>query len=200
MRWVVCAWLAGASALCACDVQPSGGYEGEPLLALGGTIENQLATPPDHVKLVLLWYVSGWSVGPSGDLPPDFVPWSPTPVSGTFPSDFMLDVFVPPPKNDLFDFTKPADQGDLMALAQIAAIDPDQHKVLGVVLDHVVAYLPQTAQHNGIYTRAGTPAGYHLEELPPPTCGVGPGWQEVDPATDHLSMVLGGPLIQDCPP
>jgi hypothetical protein len=191
---VMYALIVGASVLGACDVQPSGHYEGEALLSLQGTVENQLAVPPDHVKVILYWYASGWEIGPNGELPPDFVPWSPVQVDGTFPSDFTLDVFVPPPKKDIFDFTMPADQGDFMAMARIAAIDPSGHQLLGVVLHTLAVYLPQETQHNGIWTRAGMPAGYHLMQLQPPYCGAGPGWQEVDPTATHLSLELGGPL------
>jgi hypothetical protein len=191
---VVYAWLAGAGMLAACDVQPNGSYEGESLLTLDGTVGNELAAPPDQVKVVLWWYASGWQAGPNGELPADFVPWSPVQVDGTFPSDFHLEVFVPPPANDIFDFTMPADQGDLMAMARIAAIDPSEHTLLGAVLHAVVVYLPQQAQHNGIYTRSGMAKGYHLVQQQPPYCGTGPGWQDVDPASTHLSLELGGPL------
>jgi hypothetical protein len=186
-------------ALTACDVQPNGHYEGETMLALHGTITNQLATPPDGVELALWWYASGSSSGPPAELPPGFVLFSPEPVNGTFPSDFELDVMIPPPPEDIFNFVMPADHGDPMAFGQIAAIDPNTNMVLGVVLHHVVVYLPAPSQHIGLVTQPGMPAGYHLIEHTL-VCDTLHGWQEVGPATTHLSLELGGPLSTSCPP
>jgi hypothetical protein len=185
--------------LCACDVQPNGKYEGEPLLVLGGAVDNQLSTTPARIDVVLWWAASGWSVGPDGAPPPGFVPFSDVAVTGTFPSDFQLDVFVPPPSGSIFDFAMPADQGDPMALGFIAALDMDANRIVGMVLAYNVIYLPEIGQHRGIYEPdLGMAAGYHLIHQQT-TCGTGPGPIEADPATTDLALVLGGPLMPTCP-
>lgn len=198
MKMVLATGFA-ACALCACDVQPTGSYEGEPLLSVGGSVDNQLSTTPNKVDVVLWWAVSGWSVGADGSPPADFVPFTDVPVTGMFPSAFTLEVFVPPPAGSIFDFTMPPDQGDAMALGYIAAFDKDADRVLGVVLDYNVIYLPAKGEHAGLFEpTAGMPAGYHLiHQLT--TCGTGPGPVEADPATAQLSLVLGGPLMPVCP-
>lgn len=89
------ACAALASALLGCSAQVDGEYQGEPLATIRGTVTSTRgALEADQpVVAAVLWYVQT----PADQIEPKFV-GDRVSVRGSFPANFTLDIFNPPPK------------------------------------------------------------------------------------------------------
>jgi hypothetical protein len=132
-RTALCALFA--LPLTACDPQTDGAYQGEPLIALTGTVQSENLEPSAGVELVVAYFVAptdptdsycifdaktAIDAGTMPDLACRFQNLAPerVDVSGEFPSSFQFDLLHPPPAAALFS----DDQGTPGAIAQIFAV------------------------------------------------------------------------------
>lgn len=111
-------WLALAPCACAllgCDRQAPADYSGEPLLSMRGRVELALEHPAEASLVPALAFRNH----ESSELRIVDVE-----VSGEFPAEFALDVYLPPPPSAFVAISEHVDEPEV-ALGYIAAVTPD---------------------------------------------------------------------------
>lgn len=104
--------------LCAslgCEAQVSGGYTGEPLLSMQGTV---VLTEPRSGDLVPALAFRSTLIDPE--------------VRGTFPAEVRLDVMEVPPESALFDFADPNQQGKV-GLGRLVVVPRNHPRAVSVL-------------------------------------------------------------------
>lgn len=147
------------AALAACGTQSDDHYQGEPLAVLRGQVVTQETSPPPADSVNLAWIRLG------GHEPS--VVAEQAPVTGTFPAEFELDVFAPPPDAAINDLP---DLGGQFGISFIASLDPSSDLVhdpllWGIAEHHMLAYLPDPIDANTMIAQflgGVTAPGYHL--------------------------------------
>lgn len=153
-----------ACALAACDSQVDSGDLGTPLVTLHGSVANQRTQTTDDADVVVEWRSNR---GPAIVAPVQ------TPVTGTFPAEFSLSVYEPPPPDFINTFANCQDPAlaceTPFAIAYLLAGPPGQTDflypsppALGMDLGHLLVYVPD-----------GVPAGSMLSKFLHATPGPG---------------------------
>jgi hypothetical protein len=166
--------LALAGAVAGCDGQADPDYKGEPLATVQGHIVDDADDPSPAGDVILLWSTIEDSIYVG----------SSAPVSGSFPADFTMPVYAPPPDGALV--TSPEDGIDHVGFAYIivvkkgAVTDGDTHVVaqsienatLGVASNNIVVYVGgEIDPDSWVAKKVGSSLspGYHLLNSRPPT-------------------------------
>jgi hypothetical protein len=166
-----------ATLLGACDAQVGNEYNGQPLAVLTGTVENQSLVPPAlQIDAALLWHALGSN-------PLDAI-MSATPVTiaKTFPAQFTITVYLPPPAMAFQQTTLPYAVADVGAIVHgaTAADIASGAAVLGRLTDPVLFYFQSTVPQGLMEQQYGSlKKGYHLISRQ----------QIVDPATLSPSQI-----------
>lgn len=181
--------LAGA----ACDAQVDSEYRGEPLATLSGEVVALASTSAVNASLV-------WSnFAQNGDT----YLAAEAPVSGEFPAQFTLDVFLPPPTELLNHFAEDADEVAL-GLAYVVAFPQDYDATTGetpetpwgISAGHVLAYVPAdlpAGSSAAEFAGAALTAGFHVLEVvaaDDPACAQTEGYDCLRPAPAGLSTSI----------
>lgn len=171
--------LLPLAALLGCSSQADTGYRGEPLATLSGSVVTGTSlAPSSSVSAAIAWAQPKLLFGgASGQTLTDvgYVGES-TPVAGTFPASFTLDVFEPPPTASQIPCSTGGatiSAGFVVALSKVSAsgtIDPND--VLGASNEYLLLYLDKDEpsgwscldQMGFTYT---TTKGYHLMQVVP---------------------------------
>jgi len=155
------------------DPQEGGTYPGEPMATIRGWVEVVRPVESEAPRACLLWSVTSSS--------PDVLTTADSPVSGSFPARFEIDLVRPPPDSALNDLGSDGRVGLSVVVAYddrdgdgrvtfCEEGDPGQCEdgLLGGCPDHAVVWLPEEVRP-GTYLEqflGGTPpAGYHLMEV-----------------------------------
>lgn len=149
-------------ALAACDSQVDGDHQGTPLAEIGGSVRNTRTLPTGDAEVVLVWQNSSGS--------PDITATDAVEVDGSFPAQFTLSIFEPPPDALLNNFN-----GVDVGVAYIVAgelgadySDEDGAGILGAEENHLLVYVPDgvPAGSDASYILRGTPApGFHIYNM-----------------------------------
>ena len=174
--------LGALLALAGCSSEAGTGYQGEALATLHGTVQlTDTSAPPPPLEAALVW-LRDEEQNPDGSLTPlntTQVVASSASVSSTFPNDFTLQVFTPPPASVLIACVggDAGTAGPHWAYAEIKAVaqstDPNNvvgADIYGVASDYTVLYVDSDVTQCGsasAFTPDGNPApvvtkGYHL--------------------------------------
>ncbi len=169
--------LSFAISLTACGTQVDGGYHGEPLASVKGTLTSSAATPPTSADVVLYW------VADEGMGEGDYSVTERASVTGSFPASFELDVFAPPPARALIDVRQRPENRDLelnIGVAYVLAArsgaevgggeGPDFENVLGGAESNLLVYLDRDIPADSRIARmlhGVTTQGYHLMRTEP---------------------------------
>lgn len=154
--------LALLAPLAACDSQVDSNHQGQALAKIGGSVRNARTAPIGAgAEVVVVWQKSSGS--------PDLTGTESVEVQGSFPAQFMLSIYQPPPTNLLNDWS-----GVQVGVAYIiAGVDGTDYSdenaaeagMLGMEVDHLLVYVPQDvpAGSDASILLRGTPtAGFHL--------------------------------------
>lgn len=82
----------------ACDSQADSDYQGEALASVKGQVTTSLSSLPSDYEALVVWNNSAGS--------PDTFTGQSVDVSGSFPANFELNIFLPPPQEALNDYTQ----------------------------------------------------------------------------------------------
>jgi len=152
-----------------CDPQADASYKGEPLASLHGTVqvaEGQAVAPDVFTSIVWHDFADSDSAALS----------EPVAVEGSFPAEFALEVYEPPPSSVLYDVEDPDTQeltGKNIAIGYIAVLPPDtpdgdmqlvHEAALGIDNDHLLVYADQAVDEallRGVFP-GGLVPGYQL--------------------------------------
>jgi hypothetical protein len=168
------------AAVAACGTQSDDHYQGEPLAVLRGQVVTQETAPPPADSVNLAW------MGLGGRAPT--VVAEEAPVTGTFPAEFELDLFAPPPTTAINNLP---DLGGQFGISFIASLDPTSDLVnnpviWGMAEHHMLAYLPATIEANTMiaeFLGGVTAPGYHLMQDVPEDASTPEHLEEVPMST-----------------
>ncbi len=201
--------LLATCLLAACDPLANGGYVGEPMFTLVGTLST--TTPDEPGGVALMWQDTGGAGGPG-------VAVTTVPVEISFPSTFRVAVPLPPPDAARFAFD---DSPVEIAEAYVYVVgDPASPRPIPRGLDrsHALIYATGDVVAGTLaadYLGGPVTAGYHLRKFggvatpalaqqqmidrcavtaPRPACAVRRGYQLRDtPDDDYLRIVVSPP-------
>lgn len=147
--------------LAACSSQVDGDHRGQPLAQLSGSVENSRLNPTAATEVAAVWEVTSGS--------PDFVGGEAVEVTGNFPAQFELAIYVPPDAI-LLNSWNGVQVGVAYILAAPAGTDYTDgeglaENMLGMDIDHLLVYVPADVPADSFasYKLRGTPkAGFHL--------------------------------------
>ena len=151
-----------ATPLAACASQVDSDHQGQALATLQGEVRNTRTKPiTGTTEVAVVW------ANTSGD--PDVTYADTVPVSGSFPAQFELSIYTPPPASALNEF-----EGVQIGVAVIVAGDPAAGKagLLGMEEQHLLVYAPADVPANstiGIMLHSAPTAGFHLYGVHRPT-------------------------------
>lgn len=169
--------FVGALLAAGCDPQVDDDYKGEPLASLQGTIAVADEQPsPGDVSTAVLWHDFAES--------DSAVVTEPVQVRGSFPAEFSLDLFEPPPETVMVELEGEDDGptgkriavGYVGVLANNAAAGPGEFEqvwesALGTENDHLLVYSEQEVSEAlvGDLFPGGLRPGYQLFRVTRPT-------------------------------
>ncbi len=188
----------GAPALVACGSQVDSNHQGDVLATLAGSVRNTRVQAVGDAEVAAVWVNSSGS--------PDLVVAETVEVEGSFPAQFTLSLFEPPPASALNHTPDGGQFGVAYIIAGKAGTDyaseeSVQAGLLGMEENHLLVYLPAdvTPGSELSYFLRGTPsAGFHIydvgrhteaEQQARATCIAGLG---EDPAISEIFTQCGG--------
>jgi hypothetical protein len=153
--------LSSFSAL-GCSAQADPHYRGEPVVSVHGTVTTEGAPPSSNIDAAIVW-MKTYKTHSAPYFTAKFATERAS-VSGTFPANFTLDVFTPPPAEAMVDMNGPTGVwiGAVAAVAagtKSEAVQPSD--VVGVDVNHTVFYFDHDLDMTK-YPKNGTsePEGY----------------------------------------
>lgn len=146
----------------ACDSQVDSQHQGQALAKIGGQVRNVRTQPIGNgAEVVVVWQKSSGS--------PDLTGTESVEVEGSFPAQFTLSIYQPPPTNLLNDWNG-VQVGVAYIIAGIPGTDYSDENaaesgLLGMEVDHLLVYVPQdvpAGSEASILLRGTPTAGFHL--------------------------------------
>lgn len=152
-------------AVTGCDAQTGDDYLGEPLADLHGVVRNEGERPPDDLRMMIVWLAE---IGRE-----DTMVIQGARLSGEFPVSFRLELYDPPPREALNDFSRGGTmEGETLigtayfiaAAADATLTDPGSGP-FGGSEEHILVWVEEDIEPGSRGARfVGGPleAGYHL--------------------------------------
>ena len=157
--------LALIAPLAACDSQVDSEHQGTALAKISGSVGNSRTLPVNSgAEVVAVWQKSSGS--------PDLTGVNSVEVEGSFPAQFTLSIYEPPPTNLLNDWDG-VQVGVALLIAGVPGTDFSSDEsaeagVLGMEENHLLVYLPQAVPVGSAAAAIlrGTPAaGFHIYDV-----------------------------------
>jgi hypothetical protein len=160
-------WMVLLALLIGCEAQVPGGYQGESLATIRGTVRNEASDPPEGAELVMRWHYED-------EEDRDAPVYESIEVAGEFPAAFRLDIFEPPPERTFGRLDGPDDNPSRYRVA-VAAVEiyPEgttvyvRENAISWEERHFVQYAPEGVPGEEIERGVDIPQGFSLVELTP---------------------------------